>query len=147
MYLAILKSVIVEAKYKIQHILPIVMEGDARVEHDNEYWTYCESNSRLDNQRGQAFYMIRGQWMQVILDKMKHDPDWDNTSESYYPLIILNIIDKNILAQTKYQYLYATVYNQECALYGFNQHNLTNEQHYERLNTKVDVVEAIGITG
>ena len=61
MYLAILKSVIVEAKYKIQHILPIVMEGDARVEHDNEYWTYCESNSRLDNQRGQAFYMIRGQ--------------------------------------------------------------------------------------
>ena len=58
----------------------------------------------MDNQCGQAFYMIRVQWMQVILYKMKHDPDWDNTSESYDPLIILNIIDKKILAQTKYQY-------------------------------------------
>ena len=50
------------------------------------------------------------------------------------------------MAHTKYQYCYATVYNQECSIYVFNQHNLTNEQHDERLNTKVDVVEDIGIT-
>ena len=38
------------------------------------------------------------------------------------------------------------MYNQECALYGYQQHILTNEQYYERFNTKVDVGEAIGIT-
>ena len=38
------------------------------------------------------------------------------------------------------------MYNPECALYGFNQHNLTNEQFYDRFNTKVDVGEVIGIT-
>ena len=94
MYLAILKIEIVEATYKNQHILPIVMEGDVRFDQDNEWWTYCETTSQLDNQRGQAFYMIRGQWMQLLLDKTRHDPDWDNTSESYDPIIVLNIIGK-----------------------------------------------------
>ena len=38
------------------------------------------------------------------------------------------------------------MYNQECALYGFNKHNLTNGQYYEKFNTKIDVGEAINIT-
>ena len=46
---------------------------------------------------------------------------------------------KIILAQTEDQYFYAKVYNQECALYGFNQHNLTNEHYYEQFGTNVYV--------
>ena len=38
------------------------------------------------------------------------------------------------------------MYYQECALYGFQQHNLKNEQNYERFNTKVYAGEYIGIT-
>ena len=38
------------------------------------------------------------------------------------------------------------MYNQECALYGFNHHNLTNEHYYEQFNDKVDVGEATSIT-
>ena len=30
-------------------------------------------------------------------------------------------------------------------MYGFNQHNLTNDYYYEKFNTKFDVGEAIGI--
>ena len=77
---------------------------------------------------------------------MKHDTYWDNTSESYDPLTILNQIEKKVLDQTKDEYWYSKVYNQECALYGFLQHTLTNEQYYERFHTKVDVGESIGIT-
>ena len=69
-----------EARYKSKHILTIVLEGDAKVDHENEWQTYCERNSQLDNQRGQALSMLRGQLMQVIIDKIKHDPDWYNTS-------------------------------------------------------------------
>ena len=50
------------------------------------------------------------------------------------------------MAHTEDQYFYATVYDKECALYGFNQHNLKNEQYYERFNANIDVGEAIGIT-
>ena len=65
--------------------------------------------------------------MQVILDKMKHDPDWENTSESIDTITLLKLFEKTILAQTEDKYFYATVYNQNYALYGFNQHNFNNE--------------------
>ena len=38
------------------------------------------------------------------------------------------LIEKTILAQTEYQYPFATVYEQEVAFYSFNKHNLTNDQ-------------------
>ena len=50
-----------ESGYKSKHILTIVMEGDAKVENENEWQTYCERKPQLDNQRGQALSMIRGQ--------------------------------------------------------------------------------------
>ena len=49
--------------------------------------------------------------MNVILDQMNYDPDWDTTSESYDPLTLLKLIEK-MLAQTEDQYCYATLYNQ-----------------------------------
>ena len=109
-----------EAEYKIHHILPIVLEGDAKVDHENKWLTYCERIAKLDKQRGQALYLIRGQCMQVLLYNMKHDPDWDTKSESYNPTTLLKLTKKTILAQTKDQSFYATVYDQECALYGFH---------------------------
>ena len=71
--------------------------------------------------------MILGQCMQVIIYQIKHDPDWDNTSESNEQLTLLKFIEKKISAQTKDPYCYATVYNKWCTLYGFNQHNFINE--------------------
>ena len=40
---------------------------------------------------------------------------------------------------------FAMVYNQELDFYAFRQDNLSNPQWYERFNTKVDVIEAIGV--
>ena len=106
---AILNNQILEPNYKSQHILLIVMEGDVKVEHDNECQTYHERNSQIENQRRQEFSMIWSQCMQVLLDKIKHDPDWDNRSKSYDPLTLLKLYEKKILAHTKDQYLYVTV--------------------------------------
>ena len=64
-----------EAEYKSQCILPIVLEGDSKVEHVNEWRTYRERNSQLDKQHGKALYMVQGQCMQVLLDNMKNYPD------------------------------------------------------------------------
>jgi hypothetical protein len=84
--------------------------------------------------------------MQVLLDKMKRDPDWSKPSESYDPLTLMKLIEKTIISQTDDQYLYATVYEQEASLYSFSQQGLSNEQWYERFNTKVDFGSAIGVT-
>ena len=103
MTLAVLDNEIMESEYKRKQIPPMFLEGNSKVEHDNEWQTYHERNSQLQKQSDQAFSMIQGKCMQVLLDKMDNDPDWDNTSESYNPLIVLKLIEKIILAQTEDQ--------------------------------------------
>jgi hypothetical protein len=82
MKLALLDNEIEEAAYQMTVDLPIKLdELEANVNH-NEWRTYRERTTRLEKQRGQAFSMIRGQCMQVLLDKMKHDANWIPASES-----------------------------------------------------------------
>ena len=59
--LAILNNEIMEAEHKRHFILPIVLEGDSKIEHDNEWQTYRERNSQLERQNRKEFSMIRGQ--------------------------------------------------------------------------------------
>ena len=146
MKLAYLENEIEEANYQVGRSLPIELDATEKTMHDNKWRTHRERTSKLVTQRGQAFSMIRGQCMQVLLDKMKHDPDWKSASESYDPLTLMKLIEKTVLAQTEDQYPFATVYEQECTLYSFNQQTLSNEQWYERFNTKIDVSSAIGVT-
>jgi len=144
--LAELQNAMADAEFKAKQEIPIQLTEEQKVMHNNEWCTYREREATLQKQRGQAFSMIRGQCMQVLLDKMKHDPDWTATSESYDPLTLYKMIEKTVLAQTEDQYPFATVYEQECSLYGFAQHSLTNDQWYERFNTKVEVGASIGVT-
>ena len=89
-----------EDAYEISIPLPIILQGDDKANHDAQWRMYREKESHLQKQRGQAYSMIRGQCMQVLLDKMKHDTDWDTTSKSYDPLVLFRLIEKPILAQT-----------------------------------------------
>ena len=83
--------------------------------------------------------MVRGECMKLLLEKFKYDPDWDKTSTSYAHLQLLILIRNTVLAQTKDQYSFATVYKQECYIYSFSQITFSNKQWYERFNTKIGV--------
>ena len=146
MQLAVLDNETEEAAYQLSVPLPIHLDKNEATLYHNEWRTYRERNSSLERQRGQAFSMIHGQCMQILLDKMKHDTDWNTASTSYNPLILFALIEKTILAQTEDQYPYATVYEQECTLYSFSKNTLSNEQWYERFDTRIDVGTAIGVT-
>jgi hypothetical protein len=101
---------------------------------------------KLVEHRGKAFSMILGQCTQVLLDKMKYEKDWDLLNKSRDPLKLFSLIEKVVMEQMSSQYPYAAVYEQEKALYAFHQGNLSNQQWYEKFNTKVDVGTAMGIT-
>ena len=77
---------------------------------------------------------------------MNQDTAWNATSTSYDPLVLIQLIEKTVLAQTEDQYPFATVYDQELTFYTFHQWSMTNPQWYERFNKKVDVSESIGVT-
>jgi hypothetical protein len=145
MALATLENEIEDAAYKATLDLPLKLD-DMETHHNNKWRTYRERKSRLEKQRGQAFSMICGQCMRLLLDKMKYNHDYITASESYNPLTLLMLIEKTILAQTEDQYPYATVYKQESLLYLFTQNTLTKDQWYKRFNTQIDVGSAIGVT-
>ena len=77
---------------------------------------------------------------------MKHDINWDTVSNSYDPLELINLIEKTLLVQTEDQHPFTIVYNQELSIYGFQHYNMTSDQWYEQLNTKVDVRNTIIVT-
>ena len=77
---------------------------------------------------------------------MKQDVIRTTVATSYNPLQLISVIDKTVLAETEDQYPFAIVYEQELSLYGFHQNTMTNDQWYERFNTKVDVGTSIGVT-
>jgi hypothetical protein len=127
--------------------VPIVLNDSQKTHFSNEWRTYRERNDNLIKHQGQAFSLIQGQCTQLLQDEMKQDTDWAVVSTSYDPLTIYRLIERTILAQTEDQYPFSTVYDQEFSFYLFKQETLSNHQWYEIFNTKVDVSEAIGVTG
>jgi hypothetical protein len=146
MLLALLENQIKEAAHQATVNLPIKLDKTKQTEHDIAWCACRKRNTRLETQRGQAFSVIRGQCMQVLLDEMKHDANWTTASESYDPLTLLRLIERTILAQTEDQHPCATVCEQESTLCSFSQNTLINEQWHKRFNTKIDVGSAIGVT-
>ena len=74
---------------------------------------------------------------------MKSDPYWEILELSSDMILI---IEKHILPQTEDMYPFASVYEQERELYTFHQNDLTNDQWYEKFNTRSDVAKSIGVT-
>ena len=146
MKLAILQNEMAQAAFDANADVPIELTDSEKTQWSNAWRTYRERNAKLIKNRGQAFSLILGQCTQLLQDRMKQDTDWTTVSTSYDPLQLCQLIEKTILAQTEDQYPFATVYDQEMALYSFRQETMTNAQWYERFNTKVDVASAIGVT-
>ena len=144
--LAILINKIDEATYQETVEPAIKLDENEKTQNKNEWHTHHERVARLERKRGQVFSMVRGQWTQILMDKMKHDFNWDTARTRYDPLKFMDFIENTTLAETEYQYPFATVYEQEVAFYSYHQQNLTNNQWYERFNTNVDIRSAIGVT-
>ena len=56
--LDILNNEIVEAEYESHHILPIVLDGDSKIEHGNKWRTYRKRIEILDKQRVQVLEQV-----------------------------------------------------------------------------------------
>jgi hypothetical protein len=126
--------------------VPVELADSDKNQFSNDWRTFRERNTNLIKQRGQAFSLIQGQCTQLLQDKMKQNTDWNNVNIWYDRLTLYRLIDRTVVAHTKYQYPFATVYDQELSFYSFKQDNMSNPQWYERFKTKVDIGGAIGVT-
>jgi hypothetical protein len=107
---------------------PIVLEGDEKTAWDTEWKNYNKRKQELIKHRGQCFGQICGQCTRTLIDKMEHDASWSTTITSGDPLLLYDLIEKTILAQSKETYPFAIIYNNERKMYLSTQNKLTNNQ-------------------
>ena len=146
MNIALLDNDITKGNYEIANEIPIEILDSETAEYINEWRTYQYQNANLENHIGQAYSLLLGQCTQLLQYKINQEMDFKTTSNSYDPLALLQLIEKTVLTQTEDQYPIETVYNQEVTSYTFHQGTINNTQWYERLNTKFDVSNSIGVT-
>ena len=106
--------------------LPITLQGDEKIAHDNLWKNHRERTARHHEKRGLAFSLIRGQCTDDLLDKMRHDPKWETLNSD--PLLLLDLIEKTVMAQTDDECPFATVHDQEVSLLAFQQNTMPLEQ-------------------
>jgi hypothetical protein len=124
----------------------VALTESEKTQFSNDWRTFRERNTNLIKHQGQYFSFIQGQCTQLLQYKMKQDTDWNTVIISYDPLTLYQLIERTVLAQTKDQHRFATVYDQELSFYSSKKDNLSNPHWYECFNTKVDVNVAIGVT-
>jgi hypothetical protein len=77
---------------------------------------------------------------------MKQDKNWATVSVSYKPLELYKLIERVILKQTEDQYSVAALWEQLSNVANTKQGNSTSNEWYEWFNTKVEVVESVGVS-
>ena len=98
--LVMLINQIVEANYQATVELAINLDGNQKTQYDNEWRTQHERVAILEKQKLQVFSMVRGQCTQIMMDKMKYNPDWYTSITSYDTLKFMALIENTILNQT-----------------------------------------------
>ncbi len=64
----------------------------------------------------------------------------------YHKSDIYKLIQRVILKQTEDQYPVAVLWEQLCNVTNAKQGNMTNNEWYDRFNTKVEVAESVGVS-
>ena len=80
---------ITRGDYDLANKILIEMSQSDKTAYGNEWRTYQERNTNLENHRGQAYLLILGQCKILLQDKMKQDTSWNATGTSYDPLVLL----------------------------------------------------------
>jgi hypothetical protein len=126
MKLAVLQNEIAQGEFASNIEVPVELNDSEKTQFSSEFRTYRERQTNLINHRGLAFSLIQGQCTQLLQHKMKQDMDWNTVITSYDPLMLYQLIERTVLAQTQDQYPFATVDDQELSLYLFKQDILSN---------------------
>ena len=144
--IADVENQIEDISYQQGKDVPYSLTKEEELEFSNESKSHSYRVATLEKHRGQVYALIYGQCTQVLQDKMKQDKGWPAVSVSYDPLSLYKLMERVIMKQTEDQYPVAALWEQLCNVTQAKQGNMTNIEYYERLNTKIDVAESVGVS-
>jgi hypothetical protein len=144
--IADVENQIEDINYQQGKDVPYNLTKEEELEFSNESKSRSYRVATLEKHRGQVYALIYGQCTQVLQDKMKQDKGWSAVSVSYDPLSLYKLMERVIMKQTEDQYPVAALWEQLCNVTQAKQGNMANIEYNERLNTKIDVAESVGVS-
>ena len=125
---------------------PVELHGSLKHCYDNEWKLHRDKLAKLELHRGQAFSMILGQCTPTLKEQMKADGSYSTVMENRDPLALKLLMERTIYSRQETKYPYETLFEQIHSVYGAQQHQLSDDQFYERMNTRIDVAESLGLS-
>ncbi len=137
---------ILRAEYKMNADVELPLSEKEKGKWRNSQKAYTERvNKHILNQQ-KAFTTIIGQCTQCLQDKMHDDVQWETINKKQKPLELYLLIERVVMKQTGDEYPPHNLMENLLAVLTLKQlNNQTNAVWYEKLNTRVDVAESVGV--
>jgi len=124
--------------------VPYNLTDSERPKHSNESKSHSHRVATLEKHHRNV-HTLR-QCTHILQDKIQQDKNWTTVSVSYKPLELYKLIKRVILKQTEDQYPVTALWEQLCHVTNAKQGNMTNNEWYDRFNTKVEVAKSVGVS-
>ena len=145
MELAKLLNEVEEATFEASRPVEVKLTGAQKKVNDGEWKSHRDRTSKLEEYHGQAYSLAVGQFSHRMGEKCKQHKDWAAVEAAGDPLMLFKLIDRMVMAHSKEQYPFATVYKQHISFFGFQQGEMSNMEFYDRHVTRSEVDQSIGI--
>ena len=137
---------LLRARYDASSDIELPLTEEEKGEWRQSQKAYADRvQKHLLNQQ-KAFAIIIGQCTQRLQDKLHDDSQWEKVNKNQKPLELYTLIERVVMKQTGDEYPpHNLVDNLLAVLTMKQQNNQSNPQWYEKLNTRVDVAESVGV--
>jgi hypothetical protein len=144
--IAKVKNQVKDVAYHQGQEVPYNLKDSEKLKYGNESKMHSQRVATLEKHCGNVYALIYKQCTQILQDKMKQDKNWATVSVSYKPLELYKLIEQVILKQTEDQYPVTALWEQLSNFANAKEGNSTNNEWYERFNTKMEVAESVGVS-
>ncbi len=110
-----------KARFELSEELELVLTMDKKAECSNVYRTHQEDEQMLISNWGKVYTLTLGQCTQALKDKLKEGSNWGTIAAAYYPIGLLQLIEKSVLKQTESHYPYLAVQEEMQSMLNFFQ--------------------------
>jgi hypothetical protein len=144
--LAEVENSIIRAKYDINTEVEIPLNEEEKGEWRQSQKAYGDRCAKHISNQQKAYTIIIGQCTQRLQDELHDDSQWEAINRDQKPLELYTLIEKVVMKQTGDEYPPQNLVENLLAVLTIKQQsNQSNSQWYEKLNTRVDVAESVGV--
>ena len=135
-----------KTEYEIASQVEAPMTEEEKAEWRQSMKAYGDRCTKHVQNQQKAFAIIIGQCTQRLQDKLHDDAHWEQINKEQKPLELYTLIEKVVMKQTGDEYPPQNLVENLLAVLTLKQQtNQSNAQWYEKLNTRVDVAESVGV--